>query len=218
LREDGTTLKVGLFGGTFNPPHLAHLRLAEEVAEVHGLHRVIFIPCFIPPHKNTVGSVDPAHRLAMTARACADNPLFDVSDIEIGLEGPSYTVNTLEVFTRGSSDQIFFIMGTDSLKEIQAWKDYDRLFSLSHFIVVARLGLTFDSAWAGVPSGVRAQFRPNGDELVHTSSNRLIPSGVTGLDISSTGIRDLLRDKRSIRYLVPDAVLNYIMENHLYGC
>ena len=154
----------------------------------------------------------------MTAEACADNPLFEVSDIEIGLEGPSYTVNTLEFFAGKSSDQIFFIMGTDSLKEIQAWKDYDRLFSLSHFIVVTRPGLPFESAWSGVPSRVQAQFRWNEGHLVHSSSTWLIPSEVTGLEISSTQIRGLVREKRSIRYLVPDAVLTYITENHLYGC
>jgi nicotinate-nucleotide adenylyltransferase len=154
----------------------------------------------------------------MTSLACADNSLFEVSDIEIGLEGPSYTVNTLEFFAGRSEDQIFFIMGTDSLKEIRAWKDYDRLFSLSHFIVVRRPRLPFESAWAGVPSEVRANFRWNGGHLVHASSTCLFPSEVTGLEISSTRIRALLREKRSIRYLVPNAVLLYIVENHLYGC
>jgi len=185
---------------------------------VHGLHRVIFIPCFIPPHKTTAGLVLSAHRLEMTSRACTDNPLFEVSDLEIGLEGPSYTVNTLEYFTEASSDQIFFIMGTDSLKEIDTWKEYDRLFSLSNFIVATRPGLSFETAWSGVPSAVRTQFRWQEGQLVHSASTCLIPSQVTGLDISSTGIRALVKEQRSIRYLVPDSVLTYIMEHHLYGC
>jgi nicotinate-nucleotide adenylyltransferase len=141
-----------------------------------------------------------------------------VSDLEIGLEGPSYTVNTLEFFARTSTGRTFFIMGTDSLKEIQTWKDYDRLFSLSNFIVVKRPGVPFEIAWSGVPSVVRDQFLRQGDELVHYASTRLIPSQVCGLDISSTRIRALVKQQRSIRYLVPEPVLTYIKDNHLYGC
>ncbi|MGO9121481.1 MAG: nicotinate-nicotinamide nucleotide adenylyltransferase, partial [Desulfomonilaceae bacterium] len=109
-------MKIGILGGTFNPPHLAHLRLAEEVAISYGLTRVVFIPCHIPPHKISVDIAPAADRLYMTSIACENNDLFEVSDIEIAASGPSYTVNTLETFSKKKDFEIFFIMGTDSLK------------------------------------------------------------------------------------------------------
>lgn len=214
----GGTLKVGILGGTFNPPHLGHLRLAEEVIYAHGLERVIFIPSFTPPHKDTREIAPPADRLEMTHRACKGNPFFEVSDVEIRFQGPSYTVNTLEFFTTQSEYETFFIIGTDSLKDIHIWKDYERLFHLSHFIVVTRPGVGFDAAWSEMPSPLRAQFLRLGDRLVHSTSRVLIPSTVSGLDISSSHIRALLREGRSIRYLVTESVRTYIKEKHLYGC
>lgn len=215
--EPGSTLKIGILGGTFNPPHLGHLRLAEEIASLYGLSRVIFIPCFIPPHKTTGDIAQPRDRLEMTYRACADNHLFEVSDMEISLPGPSYTVNTLEGLTKKTEYEIFFILGTDSLREIHTWKDYQKLFLLSNFIVVTRPGVDFASAWAAVPESLRSQFQDLGDRLLHAGSTVLIPSKVLGLNISSTMIRELLRVGRSIRYLVPESVRLYINERKLYG-
>ncbi len=210
-------LKFGIFGGTFNPPHVGHLRLAEEVAFSHGLSRIVFIPSFISPHKNPGETASPEDRLEMIRRSCADNQVFEVSDIEISFQGPSYTVNTLEVFSKDKSFEPYFVLGTDSLKEIRTWKDYAKLFTLSHFIVVKRPGLDFTSAWAEVPEAVRREFRDQQDHLLHSSSNRLIPSNVEGLNISSTMIRDLSRAGRSIRYLVRESVRQYIVERRLYG-
>ncbi len=209
-------VKVGIFGGTFNPPHVGHLRLAEEVASFHGLSRVVFIPCFIPPHKSAQGTALPEHRLEMIRRSCADNPVFEVSDMEISVQGLSYTVNTLDVFAKEQDLEPHFILGTDSLKEIHTWKDYKRLFSLAHFIVVRRPGGDFRAAWARVPDILRKEFRDRGDYLLHSSSNRLIPSNVEGLNISSTMIRNLVEAGRSIRYLVRESVRQYIMERKLY--
>lgn len=211
-------MRVGILGGTFNPPHLGHLRLAEEVIYEHGLERVIFIPCFTPPHKDTRDIAPPADRLEMTHRACKGNPFFEVSDVEIRFQGPSYTVNTLEFFTTQPQYETFFIIGTDSLKEIRVWKDYERLFHLSHFIVVTRPGVEFEAAWAGMPRPLRDRFCRQGDRLVHSGSKVLIPSAVSGLDISSSRVRALLKDGQSIRYLVTESVRTYIKEKHLYGC
>ncbi len=210
-------LKIGIFGGTFNPPHVGHLRLAEEVAFFHGLSRIVFIPSFISPHKNPGETAAAEDRLEMIRRSCADNDLFEVSDIEIAFQAPSYTVNTLEVFSKDKSFEPYFILGTDSLKEIRTWKDYERLFSLSHFIVVKRPGLDFLAAWAEVPEAVKKEFRDRQDYLLHSSSRRIIPSNVEGLNISSTMIRDLSRAGRSIRYLVRESVRQYIVERKLYG-
>ncbi len=209
-------MKVGILGGTFNPPHVGHLRLAQEVAYVHDLDRVIFVPCFLPPHKTTVETAPPEDRLEMTRRACAGNPLFEVSDVEIARRATSYTVNTLEAMGSGDHGGIFFILGADSLREIHTWKEYRRLFHLSNFIVVGRPGTSFDSAWHSVPDSLRRQFAREGDRFVHEASTLLIPSEVIGLDISSTGIRALVKRGRSIRYLVPESVRSYINRRKLY--
>ncbi len=209
-------MKIGILGGTFNPPHLAHLRLAEEVAISYGLTRVVFIPCHIPPHKISVDIAPAADRLYMTSIACEDNDLFEVSDIEIAASGPSYTVNTLETFSKKKDLEIFFILGTDSLKEISAWKDYQRLFLLANFIVVTRPGLDFRAAWSEVPAALRNEFHSEGNDFVHESSTHLIPSHIQGLNISATWIRDLLRKGKSVRYLVTESVRSYIIERKLY--
>jgi len=152
----------------------------------------------------------------MTSLACENNPLFEVSDIEIAASGHSYTVNTLEAFSRKQDFETFFILGTDSLKEISAWKDYQRLFLLANFIVVTRPSLDFDAAWSEVPAALKNEFHREGNDFVHESSTRLIPSNIQGLNISATWIRDLLRKGKSVRYLVTESVRSYIIERKLY--
>jgi nicotinate-nucleotide adenylyltransferase len=154
----------------------------------------------------------------MTRLACEDNPLFEISDIEVGRGNTSYTVNTLEFFSAMPNRESYFIIGTDSLREIQTWKDSERLFGLSHFIVVTRPGLDFEAAWSEVPAELRAEFDFREGHYEHRSGTRLIASEVVGLDVSSTRIRALGRAGRSIRYLVPDPVRAYIVQNDLYRC
>ncbi len=209
-------MKIGILGGTFNPPHLAHLRLGEEVAISYGLSRVIFIPCHIPPHKISVDIAPAADRFRMMSLACEDNHLFEVSDMEIASSGPSYTVNTLEAFSKRKDFEIFFILGTDSLKEISAWKDYPKLFSLANFIVVTRPGLDFQAAWSEVPVSLKKEFHFEAGDFIHESSRRLIPSTVQGLNISATMVRNLLHEGKSVRYLVTESVRSYIIERKLY--
>ncbi len=209
-------LNIGILGGTFNPPHLGHLRLAEEVAFMHRLDRIVFVPACIPPHKEMNEIASPADRLSMTKLACHGNPTFSVSDMEIAASGPSYTVDTLETLAEQGDCETFFILGTDSLREIHTWKDYERLFALSNFIAVTRPGSDFQSAWKELPNGLTKEFQKKTGHLLHSSSRRLIPSTVRGLDISATLIRQLLMSGRSIRYLVPDSVRSYITEKQLY--
>lgn len=209
-------MRVGILGGTFNPPHIGHLRLAEEAASLHQLVRILFIPSYISPHKGAAGIAPSEHRLEMTRLACLDNPGFHVSDMEIVRQSPSYTVNTLEQLRKAEEFEPFFILGTDSLKEIGSWKDYRRLFVLANFIVVTRPGVSFQEAWAEMPRHLRDQFIPKNQHLVHSSANRLIPSPVSGLNISATRIRSLIKSGQSVRYLVPEAVRMYIMKHHLY--
>lgn len=211
------TVSVGILGGTFNPPHLGHLRLAEEVAEAYALTKVIFIPSRIPPHKKAEPVVSAEHRLRMTRLSCDDHPLFAVSDIEVERSGPSYTVDTLDSLRREGHEETYFIIGTDALAELHLWKDYEKLFELSHFIVVERPLVPFAAAWDAVPSHVKNNFTASGDRWIHASSRHLIPAPIRGLNISATRIRGLLREGRSIRYLVTDSVRSYISEHDLYG-
>ncbi|AFM27360.1 nicotinate-nucleotide adenylyltransferase [Desulfomonile tiedjei] len=207
--------RVGILGGTFNPPHLGHLRLAEEVAELHELSRILFMPSLIPPHKYHPEIASPEHRLEMTRLACLGNDRLEVSDLEIRLKGPSYTINTLKAL-KEQNLETFFIMGTDSLKEISTWKDYQQLFELSHFLVVKRPGTDFFSAWRETPESFRNKFTLSGECFVHESSGILVHSTVEGLNVSSTTIRNLLKQGKSIRYLVPESVRSYILEHRLY--
>jgi nicotinate-nucleotide adenylyltransferase len=183
---------------------------------VHGLDRIMFIPCFIPPHKAISQTAPPEDRLNMTRLACEGNPLFEVSDMEIAAKELSYTVNTLEAFTKHENCETFFVLGTDSLRDIHTWKDYERLFSLSHFIAVTRPDTDFRSAWAHVPRKLRGEFHWEDGHLSHSSSRALIPSPVKGLEISATAVRNLVKSGNSIRYLVPESVRSYIHEKHLY--
>lgn len=214
---NSSSMRIGILGGTFNPPHVGHLRLAEEVACFQGLDRIVFVPSSISPHKGMTGIARAEDRLEMTRRACQDNPVFQVSDIELTFRSPSYTVNTLDFFIKTENCGIFFILGTDSLRDISAWKDYERLFCLANFIVVNRPGISFREAWEEAPVALRHKFQVKDKELLHTSATRLIPTDITGLDISATKIRNLVKSGRSIRYLVPETVRSYILEKELYS-
>jgi len=136
--------------------------------------------------------------------------------MEIAATGPSYTVNTLETLSDKKEFDTFFILGTDSLREVSTWKDYERLFSLANFVVVTRPGIDFAAAWAEVPSHLRDQFQQQGDDFVHQSSKRLIQSNLQGLNISATRIRSLMHSGQSIRYLVTESVRSYIIDRKLY--
>lgn len=205
-----------MFGGTFNPPHLGHLRMAEEAAQQHGLEKIVFVPSHIPPHKSIEGIASADDRLEMTRIACRDNDLFEVSALEVEAHGPSYTVNTLECLAESISQELFFIIGTDSLREIGTWKEYQRLFHLAHFLVITRPGIGFDAAWESTPRDLREMFRYEDGGLCHLEGKRLIRSPVHGLNISATQIRELAKAEQSIRYLVTEPVRAYILERGLY--
>jgi len=212
-------MRTGIFGGTFNPIHMAHLRLAEEVGEACDLERVIFIPAALPPHKTVEDDVSFAHRLAMVEIAGAGNPKFQVSDLESCRGGKSYSVHTIEIFRRDNpQDEIFFIIGMDSFRDLSSWKDYQHLFDLAHLVVVSRPGVAAEDPEELLPVAIRPQFcydqMPN--ELRHQSGHQVIFLQETYLDISSSRIRQLVAANRSIRYLVPSVVADYLYSNGLY--
>jgi nicotinate-nucleotide adenylyltransferase len=213
--------KIGLFGGTFNPVHLGHLRAAEEIRETLGLNKIYFIPAFIPPHKKRLEIATPRDRLGMLKLAIQGNPFFDVSDIELKREGKSYSVDTLTYFTSIFTDYSFFlIVGTDQFSEIATWKDYKTLLKLSNFVVMQRPGFDFNISEL-IPLELKDDFRyykkyRNVTHYINDRSLLLSFIKIEGFEISSTRIRGLIKDSKSFRYLVPIEVESYILSRSIY--
>ncbi len=210
-------MKLGIFGGTFNPIHSAHLRTAEEAGYKLGLDKVIFVPSGNPPLKEQ-GTVEASHRFAMAALAAASNKGFLVSDLEAGKRGKSYTVDTLRMFHKKYPvAELFFILGIDAFLDMPKWRQPERLTGLTDFIIVSRPGFSFD-AIAKSPYIESVESSGGAYALCSLKSGRrafLVP--VTRLDISSTGIRNLIKQKKSIKYLLPASVERYIKKNKLYN-
>lgn len=214
-------MKTGILGGTFNPIHLAHLRIAEEVREACGLDRVLFMPAATPPHKPLADEIPFGDRFAMVEAAVADNPAFFACDLESRRPGKSYSVATLEILHRQfPDDEFYFIIGMDSYRAIDTWKDFARLFELTNLVVAARPGHVGGDALQLLPVVIRDHFCYDKQPSIlrHRSGNKVILLGETFLDISSTHIRQQVAAHRSIRYLVPPAVEDYIRRHALYGC
>lgn len=196
-RSAHNTMHIGILGGTFNPIHLGHINLAKYAAKRLCLKKVIFVPAYIPPHKKIAFNIPPKHRLNMVRAAIKNKKNFSLSQYEIRKKGKSYTINTIKYFKKkfGPGAEIFFLIGTDSLKGIYAWKDIREAMRLAQFAVAARPGYAFKRH----PAGIREIKMP-------------------GRDISSTEIRNLIRKNKSIKKLVPKAVAKYIEEKKLYTC
>jgi nicotinate-nucleotide adenylyltransferase len=193
-------VRLGVFGGTFDPIHLGHLRAAENAFECLELDRVAFIPAGTPPHRGLPSS-SPLDRFAMTALATAGHPGFAVSDVELRRDGPSYTVDTVAGLRQESPEaEVYVIVGSDTFPEMATWKEHERLMSLCTVAVVARPGEA--PAAAEGPAGGRWP--------------RVARVEGPGLDISASAIRGRVRERKSIRYLVPDAVADYIAKRALY--
>jgi nicotinate-nucleotide adenylyltransferase len=214
-------VRLGLFGGTFNPIHFGHLRAAEEVTEILQLQRLLFIPAARPPHKNTESVTPFATRLEMTRLAVAEHPLFEVSDIENQRPEKSYSIETLRLFRQqfGSATEIFFIVGLDAILEIDTWKNYWELFTLCHFFVLDRPGYDPGELEKMVLQKVdcRCEYQAGERVFQHPSGNRIYFRPITRLDISSTHIRRLVGQGLSLRFLLPETVRRYILENKLYA-
>jgi nicotinate-nucleotide adenylyltransferase len=195
--------RYGIFGGAFNPVHTAHLITAGDVREQMHLDKVIFIPYANPPHKEHTGLLDAEHRLKMIALAIEGNEYFESSDIEIrnARNSKTYTVDTLlELRDLYRSDLVKFylIIGLDNLVELHTWKEPGKLFLLSEVVVVSRPGYTVKD--------VRNEYDR---QVIYIPSHNI--------DISSTEIRRRVKENRSIKYLVPEAVEKYIINNNLYN-
>jgi len=218
--EPEAKLKLGLFGGTFNPIHFGHLRAAEEVLESLSLHRLWFIPAAQPPHKETRDLTSFEVRLAMTRLALGDHPCMEVSDIEGRRPGKSYSVETLRRLREelGPAWELYFILGLDAMLEIRTWKEYAALFKLCHLVVLDRPGYDRRRLEEILTREVKPPFRPlvGEDGFEQPGGAQVLWRQTTLMDISATGIRRLVRQGGSIRFLLPEAVRNYIIEQRLY--
>lgn len=198
-------MRIGVFGGTFDPIHMGHLIVAEDARAALELDEVLFIPAGQPWFKSYRQITDARHRLAMVSLAVEDNPAFGVSDTEIRRSGPSYTVDTLtELRDQRKDSEFIVILGIDALREIDRWHQPRVLFQMASVVGMARPGSTLD------PSVLNAAI-PGA-----SSRMRLLDSSL--IDISGTDIRQRVAAGRSIRYRVPAAVERYIRGNGLYLC
>lgn len=213
-------LRLGLFGGTFNPIHYGHLRSAEEVAEALRLTELWFIPAALPPHKVPEEVTPFDLRLEMTRLAVGRHPVLKVSDLEGRRPGKSYTIQTLRILREqlGEKTELYYILGLDAILEIETWKDYRDLFTLAHFVVLDRPHYDRNRLGAVLKSEVHQDFRelPDGRGFQHPSGNLVLFQETTLMDISATQIRRLVRAGRSVRYLLPEAVRRYILQKKLY--
>lgn len=215
-------LPLGLFGGTFDPVHHAHLRLAEEARESLQLGRVDFIPAGVPPHRDAPGSSS-AHRLEMVRRAVHDNSTLGLDDSEVFSEGKSYTVLTLERLRAqlGPQQPLVLILGADAFQGLPKWHRWSEILTLAHIAVANRPGYApHERRWPGTDSNALEQMCSEhfgvADDLRRTPAGRIVSFDMTPLAISASLIRDLIRTGRSVRYLLPDSVLDYIAEHSLY--
>lgn len=213
-------MKIGLFGGTFDPIHWGHLRSTEEVREAFGLDRILFVPAANPPHRIAQPAAPARDRLEMVRLAIAKNPSFGLSPVEISRPGKSYSIDTLRYFVRkrSANDALYFILGLDAFRDIGSWKDFDEIFPLCHFIVTSRAGCEEPMSLRGMPVAVRRLFCYDPDKKVyrHQSGTFLYFNKITDIGISASGIRRLLKEGKSIRYLVPFEVGAYIKKRGLY--
>lgn len=213
---------LGIFGGTFDPVHFGHLRLAEEAADALNLPRIRWIPAGQPSLRDTP-KVGAAQRLEMVRLAIAGNPRFELDAAEVESAGPSYTVPTLERLRRadacGPRRPLVLLTGADAFAGLSGWHRWERLFDFAHIAVAHRPGFTVeaDRLPPALARVFRERFCDNHAELSRAPAGRIATFAMTPLDISATKIRTLLSRGRSVRYLVPDVLVAHIREHHFYS-
>ena len=187
--------KIGIFGGTFDPIHTGHLIIAQEVSRYLKLNKIIFVPAYIPPHKKNRDLASAIDRYKMVKMAIRNNPKFKISSSEIRRRGKSYSIDTLREFRVrfGDKTALFFIIGSDTIKELKDWKEISNINKLVTFVVVKR---------SKYPIG--------------NLSKSIQRVNIPQINISSSEIRKLIKRRKSIQYLVPDRVMNYILKNKIY--
>lgn len=195
--------RLGVLGGTFDPPHIGHLILAQVARDTLNLERVLFVPAAQPPHKQDQGVTPPLHRFAMLQRAIQGNPHFEISRVDMDRQGPHYTSDTLSILrAQNRGYELFFLMGADSLSELMTWRAPEWIIAQATLAVMRRpnVPLNLDALEARLP-GVR---------------QRVVLVEAPLIEIAASTLRETVRRGHSIRYQVPDAVLEYINQQRLY--
>lgn len=197
--------RVGIFGGTFDPIHMGHLIVAETIMDEFHLDKVVFIPAAVPPHKLDKRISPAKHRYMMTMLATCSNPRFQVSDMEMHRQGPSYSRDTLAqlIEEHGRDTEFYFIVGADSVENLHTWNRIDELLTMCHFIGASRPGCMPDM------EKIAQRFGPLAEKIHCLETPEL--------EISSTEIRHRVGQKRTIRYIVPETVEQYIYKEKLYS-
>ena len=193
-------MKVCLFGGTFDPPHLGHLIIAQTIFEAENFDQIVFVPAYQPPHKNGIKISPVDQRLEMLNIAIKENPNFIISDLEIERKGLSYSIDTIMDYKKQNnlkSNELFYLMGSDSLKQFKKWKDPKMIIDESRVIVAIRPG-----------------FRPS--DIPNWILAKIQFASIPRIEISSTTIRERWVDDKTIRYMVTESVWQYINKNKLY--
>ncbi len=214
--------KIGLFGGTFNPIHNGHLKVALEVSQRFQLDKILFIPCYLPPHKSGQEIASASDRLRMVELAIAPFARFEASTLEVDRPETSYSIVTLERVKKIYSDaRIYFILGIDAFLEIKTWREYERVLNSCSFIVVSRPGFPLEQAEVVLDPPWREKMMVVGPEIkieeVERDFPRIYLFPMNSLNISAKEIRAKRKRGEPISGLVPEAVEKYIVENNLYN-
>jgi len=206
---DNSEIRIGIMGGTFNPPHYGHLQAAETARECLRLNKVIFVPSGKPPHKDSREVAGSEDRYNMVVAAIKNNPWFEASRIEIDREGPSYSVDTLRELKKiyGEKAKFYFIIGSDIVNELTTWKEYEKLFRLCEFVEVTRP----ETHMAAIPERSEEI-----KKLIEEGKLKISTIRSPLLEISSSDIRERVAQGRSIRYIIPPGVKDYIEKRGLY--
>ena len=192
-------MKICLFGGTFDPPHIGHLLIAQTVYEAENFDKILFIPAYAPPHKNGVTPMK--HRIEMVKIAISDNPNFEYSDVDIARKGISYTIDSIVDIKRNyklTNDEIYYLIGSDSLIDFKNWKDSKEILDECNVIVAIRPG-----------------FRPS--DIPHWILQKVHFANIPRFELSSSKIRSRWVKDLTIRYMVTLPIWEYINENNLYN-
>jgi nicotinate-nucleotide adenylyltransferase len=213
---------IGILGGTFDPIHYGHLRLAEEVGRGLKLDEVRFIPSGTPPHRGAprVSAID---RVAMVRLAIRDNPLFTLDERETRRAGPAYSVDTLSELRAelGPDRPLCLLVGADAFLDLATWSRWHELFALAHVVIAHRPGFPVDTWHKRMPQPLAREYAARAMQqplAVHLApAGGVVVTAIAALDISATMIRECLRSRSSPRYLLPDSVLDYIERNALYA-
>lgn len=212
---------IGIFGGTFDPVHYGHLRLAEEMLEQAGLSEIRFIPTGTPPHRDEP-RVSAQQRSAMVKLAIAGEPAFVLDEREVRRASKCYAVDTLRELRAelGAQPPLCLLMGGDAFLQLHTWHEWEQLFELAHIVVGYRPGYTLEERIHGATAELRGHYHKRlcgAQALAQSPNGGIVELAIPKLEISATDIRRRVAEGRTIRYLLPEAVADYIHQHHLYA-